>query len=239
MKDFLLNNYSILYRSVIFLAAIIGLFSLRKFKKTHSKFFIWFLVYVFFLEIFAAYPTYLANYKILSPINEFINDSGFKQNYWFYTIFWSIGGILFYSYYYQKVLRNKTFLKILKYATYVFLICSIVFIAFNMHTFFNSTIPFIDIIGAVIIFLCASFYFIEILRNEKILNYWKSLDFYISIVIFIWWLLTTPVVFYESYIASNDWDFILLRFQLFLLANIFMYLTFVFALLWCEPEQEL
>ena len=93
--------------------------------------------------------------------------------------------------------------------------------------------------GALIILLCTIFYFIEILQSEKILIFYKSLNFYISAAIFIWWLIVTPIVFYDIYMSNSDWNFIFLRWQIYLFANIIMYLTFTFALIWYKPEKKI
>ena len=70
------------------------------------------------------------------------------------------------------------------------------------------------------------------------LAFYKSINFYISIIIFIWWLIVTPLVFFESYNNTSDWSFVFLKWKIKLLSNVFMYLTFTFALIFCGPEQE-
>ncbi|GAL73156.1 hypothetical protein JCM19302_3037 [Jejuia pallidilutea] len=75
--------------------------------------------------------------------------------------------------------------------------------------------------------------------------FYKSLNFYISAVIFIWWLIIAPLTFYDVYykyeigVGVFDKAFVDLRFQIFLFANLFMYLTYTFALIWCKLENEL
>ena len=96
----------------------------------------------------------------------------------------------------------------------------------------------LDILGSLIIFLCTVFYFFEILQSDNILTFYKLLNFYISTAIFIWWLIITPLVFYDIYNSNYDWNFIFLKWQIYLFANIFMYSTFTFALIFCKPEIE-
>ena len=115
-----------------------------------------------------------------------------------------------------------------------------------MHwgAFFTSFFPIISVLGAIIIFLCTVFYFIETLESDNILSFYKSLNFYISAAIFIWWLIITPIVFYDNYttyqidIFQRDWDYIKIRRLIYLFANICMYLIFTFALIFCTPEIE-
>ena len=120
----------------------------------------------------------------------------------------------------------------------VFVLFSIVYISLNIDDFFNSSLPIIGILGAIIIFLCAVFYFLEILLSDSILLFYKSINFYISAAIFMWWLIVTPLVFFENYNTTSDWDFVFLKWQIKLFANIFMYLTFTFGLIWCRPQKD-
>jgi hypothetical protein len=133
---------------------------------------------------------------------------------------------------------NEGFKMIVKYSGYSFLIFSIIYILLNWDDYFVRFFPIIDILGAVIIFLCTAFYFYEILISEKILTFYKSLNFYISAAIFNWWLIITPLVFYDIYNSRYDWNFIFLKWQIYLFANITMYLTFTFALIFCDSEID-
>ncbi len=151
-------------------------------------------------------------------------------------MYWKIGAILFFSFYYYRYLINKSFKRIVKYSGYSFLVFSIIYILFNWDDYFIVFFPIIDILGAIIIFLCTAFYFFEILNSEKILTFYTSINFYISAAIFIWWLIITPLVFYDIYNSHYDWNFIFLKWQIYLFANIVMYLTFTFALIFCKPE---
>ena len=95
-----------------------------------------------------------------------------------------------------------------------------------------------SLFGALIIFLCSTFYFIQILNTDKILVFNKQVNFYISIALFVWFLVTTPLDFYHIYFLNVDWDFIFLKWEIYLFANIFMYSTFTFALIYCKPENN-
>jgi hypothetical protein len=44
------------------------------------------------------------------------------------------------------------------------------------------------------------------------------------------------LVFYDIYNTNGDWNFIFLKWQIYLSANVFMYLTFTFALIFCKPD---
>ena len=79
---------------------------------------------------------------------------------------------------------------------------------------------------------------VKIINSQEILFFYKSINFYIAAVILIWWIITTPLMFYNMYFTSSDWTFVLLKREIILLANIFMYSSFTIALLWCKPQND-
>lgn len=221
------------------MAAVTGLLLLKKYKHSAVKYFIYFLVYVVFVELIGSYPRYLLKINALASLKEVVDNSRFKENYWWYTIFWSVGSILFYSFYYQKILNNNSYKRIIKYAGFTFLIISIITIITDIDNFFSTTCSIIiRASGLIVILLCVLFYFMEMLNSDKILNFYRSFNFYVSATILIWWLVTIPLTFYGIYNIKEDMDFVTLRWKVFLFSNIFMYSIFTFALIWCKPQIE-
>jgi len=231
---FLIKHYSLLTSLSEILAAVTGILLFKKYKLTAAKFFIYFLVFLLIGDSFNFYTRLIKNHGILS----FLEGTVFEKNYWWSTIYWKIGAILFFVFFYIKILKTVLFRKILKYSGFVFLIISVTTIIINWEHFFSRFFPIISIMGAVIIFMCTVFYFMEVLQDERILAFYKSINFYISSAIFIWWLIITPIVFYDIYGEYRDIVYINLRRYIYLFANILMYLTFTFALIWCKPQNE-
>lgn len=233
MNEFLLKYYNTITFCVEILAAVTGLMLYNKYKQTAAKYFIYFLIYLSICDLLNTYV-----YYIKDGFLGFLEGTVFIRNFWWTTLYWKIGAILFFVFYYQGILMNERFKRILKYSGYSFLVFSMVYILINWDDYFIRFFPIISILGAIIIFLCTAFYFYEILNSEKILTFYKSINFYISAAIFIWWLIITPLVFYDIYNSNKDWNFIFLKWQIYLLANITMYLTFTFALIFCKPEAD-
>lgn len=238
MNDFLITYYSFITKGVILFSAIIGFILFRKYKNTSTKYLILFLGYVVLIELLAYYPTMLKEYESLNSLKLLIDKTVFKQNYWIYTLFWHIGSIMFYSFFYFKILKKKNNKLIVKYVSTIFLLSSLLWIVINRNDFFVASFPFIKVTGTLVIILYVVLYFIESLMSDESLTFFKSINFYISSILLIWWLITGPVVFFESYVSKADWNFILLRWQIYLSANIFMYLGFAFALIFCNPEND-
>lgn len=237
MVNFFKENQFIIFKGVEILAAVTGLCLYAKYKFTPAKYFIWFLVYVVFIENIGSYPRILSIYESLSHYNDMIQGTIFQTNRWWYTIFWSIGSILFFSFYYYKILINRLNKDILKISTILFVICTLVIILNNGMRFFNTVLPSISVLGFIIIIECVVFYFIETLNSDKILNFYKSLNFYISAVILIFWLVKTPLSFYEIYYRKIDMDYVNLRGNINLFIISFMYLTYTIGLIVSYPES--
>lgn len=233
--DFILKNYSLFTYTVEVLAAVTGVLILKKYKFTATKYFIFFLCYLTIGDLGTSYTKLIRNKGILS----FLEGTVFEKNYWWSTLYWKIGAILFFVFYYNKILKTEAFRKILKYFGTVFLIISLIYILINWDYFFSRFFPIISILGAIIIFICTVFYFVEMLQSDRILTFYKSIDFYISVAIFIWWLIITPIVFYDIYGEYRDINYIHLRRYIYLSANVIMYLTFTFALIFCKPDNEI
>ncbi|SFZ94272.1 hypothetical protein SAMN05428642_10438 [Flaviramulus basaltis] len=235
MEEFLIKNYTIITHSVEILSALTGLLLYRKYKLIAAKFFIWFLVYLSLCDFIGGYVNYIADNDIFS----YLKDTVFSRNFWWTTLYWKIGAILFFVFYYNKILKTEVFKIVIKYCCYLFLVFSIIYIIFNWNDYFIRFFPIISVLGAIIIFICTVFYFVEMLQSDRTLTFYKSIDFYISVAIFIWWLIITPIVFYDIYGEYRDINYIHLRRYIYLSANVIMYLTFTFALIFCKPDNEI
>lgn len=227
--------------SLEFLAAITGFLYYKKYKNSSVKYFIYFLFFIAISDSLCLYTNYVHPGKFLN----FLIGTKFEKNHWWSNVYWVIGAIMFFAFYYRKILKTQIYKQVIKVASYSFFAFSIIYIAFNWDAFFNQFFIVLDLLGAIIIFLCTILYFIEILLSDKILVFYKSMNFYISATIFIWWLIISPMSFYDVYYKYEvgksfyDQEFYNLRRLVFLFSNIFMYLTFIFAFIWCKPENEL
>lgn len=211
-----------------------GLIFYRKYKFIAAKFFVWFLIYIAICDgLSMSYNSFVKNGFL-----NFIDGTIIEKNFWWSTVYWKIGAILFFVFYYQKILKNRRDKNIIKWAGGIFLIVSIAYIVSYFQDLFVRSLPFINILGALVILLCVILYFIEILQSEKVLTFYKSLNFYISSSILIWWLIITPLVFYDIYFSTSDWDFVFLKWQIYLFANIFMYTTFTVGLIVSKTDRK-
>lgn len=237
MEDFLRQNYSLLNNLVIIMSVITGLVYYKKYKETNSVAFIYYLVYVYIMGVLGGYTVYMAKYEFLFDIRDYLIETRFKDNNWWFTLFWNMGAALFFGFFYQKMLKKDRFKTIIKLCSISYLLLSIIYIGANFQDFFTKPLPIINILGAFIIILCSIFYFIEVLESDKILSFYKSLNFYISFANLFWWLIITPITFFYMYNSQSDWNFVLLKWQIYLFSNVFMYTAFTVGLIVSKPEK--
>ena len=234
MEEFLKQYYALITYGVELLAAVTGLLCLKKYKTTAAKYFIYFLVYVFILELLGNYP------KALKYIDGayLIKDTLIETNYWWFNLFGRIGFSLFLSIIFYNILTIKIYKKIIKHTVSILISIAFLYSFLNFQTIFKTSDIVLTFISLSLILTCLVLYFLEMLQSYKVLNFYNEFYFYISSAFLIWYLITTPLIFYQIYFSTADWSFIFLKWQIFLFANVFMYLTFTFALIYCKPEKE-
>ncbi len=240
MKEYFSQNYFyILNEGVIILTGAMGLLFLKKFKHTDVRYFIYFLIYVVFVELLGYYPRFSITYDSLNWLYQWKKGTLLERNHLWYAIFWEIGSALFLSFYFFRVLKGRIYKKIIKNATLIYSLGIIISLVLFYQVYYTAQMKLIWFLGVIQIMLCVVIYFLELLNSDKIMSFYKSMNFYIAAVFFIYFLIYTPLVFYQIYYSTADWEFIFLRRDIILFANMFMYLTFAFAFIWCKPDHPL
>ena len=237
MQDFIdfinkFSGYIWLFFEIV--AALTGLLLLKKYKLYQtSRYFIYFLLYVVIFSVMGRYTYWVQD----GPL-EFLKGTLLQANYWLFTICWSIISVLFFGWYYLQILKNKKSKSVLKVSLIVFTITSFMSILITWPKFFKSNINSIKIFGAVIILQCVIYYFLEVLKGDKILHFYKSLTFYISCAILLLWLIQTPMIFFQPYYRTADMEYVYLRDYINLVIISFMYITYTVGLLVSKPNYD-
>jgi len=234
LKEFYLEYYSLLTRILEFIAAITGILYYRKFKNTKVKYFIWFLIWVVIVELIGGYTHYLRDLNLF----HYIEGTLFEKNSWWFTLAWTTSSTLFYSWFLGVKLDSLFLKRVLKFSCAIYLAILLWSLIFYFNDFFKAR-PMPLVIGNVIIILLSSiFYLYEILNTDRILTFYKSIYFYVAAIIFVWWLISTPLSFFDVYNTTSDWDYVVLKWTVRLSVNTFMYLGFAVALIVTRPEYD-
>ena len=233
MIEFLAKNFNFITYGFEFLAALTGIICLKKYKYSTTKYFIFFLIYLFFIEVVGAsliyhpdfYPIYL------------LRSIGFQITNW-YNVFWFFGSIVFILYYFHSLLKLKQAKFIIKMVGVLFSVVMLCHFMLHFDIFMTSHPKLYQFLGLLATFICIAFYFIEFLQSDAVLNIFKTFGFYVSIGLLIWWLTITPVIFFDFYNTEADWHFVNLKRLIFLFANIFMYTCFTVGLIISKPIND-
>ncbi|WP_272023097.1 hypothetical protein [Olleya namhaensis] len=239
MSSFLLENYVLIYRSAEILAAVAGLVLYKKFKSKAVRLFIWFLVYVQFIEIVGAYPLFLAKTKQFSWLKTIIKNTIFDRNFWFFQVFWTVLSTAIIALYFILVNKNNGIKKGLKILLISFLILSTIILIVDYNALHTNSIFSLEILSLIVILSVTICYFIQLLDSEQILKFYKSLSFYIAIGVFFFWLVTTPLYFFEQYFNANDYAYVHIKNYVYLFSIVFMYLSFAMGFIVSTSEKEI
>lgn len=223
MEHFFLH--SVRYSELI--AAITGTVFFYKYKNTSLRYFLYLLWYITLTE-FAAWFSF--KYAIKALI--FFDKNGVGFNWWMYNLLRFITfNTLFFVYY--KYLKTSSYKKWIKIFSIVYIIVSIVNWSFIQNfAFSNSELP--RIIGSVFLIISVLFYFVELLRSDKIVIFHKLILFWISVGLLLFYTGTIPF-----FLKINDYALISGIHRLFLIVYILaiiMYLTFTFGFIWSRKE---
>lgn len=233
LEEFFINNYTFLTFFVEFVAVVAGILTYKKFKGTTVTFFIKIIWCSFIIEIIGSYSNFYKVFDFLKPIQ----NSIFKVNYWWFTTTYLIGVVILISTFYQKILDNIRFKSFLKFLTIAYILFALSYIVVHFDQFFKQIFPVISILAGILVLTCCVLYLIELLSSNKIINFYKSVNFYITIGLFFWWIVVTPLTFYDVYMVNSDWDYILLKWQVYLSLNFMMYTIFAVGLIISKPEK--
>lgn len=207
------------------IAAIIGTISFYKYKHTPLKYFL-------YLLWFTAFTEFIGPYAIEKEFLIFLDEKGIKYNLWMYNLLEIITFMTFF-YMYFKSIKNSNYRLWVK----IFIISYIVISVFNWVFIQKfalewSELPYI--VGSLFLIITILFYFIELLKSEKVLLFHRILLFWISVGLLLFYTGTIPFT-----IEMNGYALIPGIHKLFLIMYILaivMYLIFTFGFIWSKKE---
>ncbi len=189
-----------LYFEII--AVIFAILNYKKFKNTHYRFFIYFLIYVVITELTGATMKRVFHVKNHLPYNIYI-----------------IVSTLFYFYFYKHLLKNNKIKKIISAFTFVFLGFYLYEVLVIKTHFFNGFYFKSFVVGGILMVVVLILFLIEIINNEKLVfNIKKALIFWISVGLLLFYIGMTPII-----ISTNILNYNITHISIITLLNLIMY----------------
>jgi len=207
------------------LAAIVGTIFFYKYKSTPLKYFLLLLWYITFTEFFNSF----------AKENEFliyINDNCVRYTHWLYNLLYFVFFIVIHIIYLNSV-KNSKYKLWIKIFVLSYILISIINWSFIQNFILEaSELPYV--IGSLFLIISIIFYFIELLKSNKIIVFHKTLLFWISVGLLFFHTGTIPFS-----LQYNGYSLIPGIHKLFLIVYILailMYLIFTFGFIWSKKE---
>lgn len=225
MVEFFVDS---LFRGVLWelLAAIAAVIYYKRVKSIplYKKIFIFYLCAIFVIDVSGYYAAvaYYSDYRLFS----FAKDSVFRQNYWMFNTVKPFAYLVYLQFFIFQI-RSQRLQKILSWAAAVFLIISLLNLILSGE-YFTAYITLTPLAGSILLSICIGCYLFNMITSDKILQFFKSLSFYVAAGALIWHLVFTPMFIYNKInIMNSTPDFVKVYLMTLGLLNFYMYSLFV------------
>jgi len=215
---------AVLYSEII--AAVFSTIFYFKYKNTTFKYVLFILWLIVIKETLGYFHKELHLY--------YTDDNGIRYNLWMGNL---LSLILYPAYYfiYYKTLHTKKYQSTIRFFTITYLVMYIINWIF-FQNFFTESINYPRIFGSLFLTICIIFYFIELLQSEKIIRFHRSVGFWISVGLLIFYTSTIPfTVVQNTYMLASEASARNIFIIKLVLATA-MYLIFTFGFIWSKKE---
>lgn len=218
-------------------AAVSGSYYLSKTPQVATEikiivYYLWLVVVVEFLGLYSVFE-YFSNYSYLP----FIKDTPWIRNIWLYNCYHVIKfGVFFF--FFVKQLHSYKVQKAAYLVGSVFILSLILYLIFSGEFFYQfSSLEAVG--GTFLILLIILIYYYDLLSSNRILEFYKSFPFYISVGILAWHFAVTPFFIYNQYFNISSPEFIKLHGIFIVLANVFLYGLIILGFWVCLKSERI
>jgi len=235
LLDYFIENSLLIYLLEIG-AAVAGSIYLRKVitPAPYSRLFVWYLWLIVIVELIGFYPTY--NFFTDFSHMPFVKGTVFERNSWLYNSYNIIKFAIFYIFFTGQ-LQNKKSIILFKGVT-GFFVLSAVFNLLMTDVFFYKSSAYTYITGSFILMVLIFVYYFELLKSDRILYFYRSLVFYISVGLLLWHVTITPLFIYNKYFTSASPEFVKLHSTVLGASNYFLYSIYIIAFIICASKEK-
>ena len=226
--------YGLIINLIELFSAFLGRNYVTKYREDKAtRYFVYFLFFTFFVEVVGFLPRGVYYLDSLP----FLKDTFLRKNYWLYNVY-NIISYLVYIWYFREQVKSTLFKKCL-YVISVFYFFSSLLNLFVSDVYFDSYASYTFIVGTVFVFISVAFYYYEILQSDRILDFHRSISFYISIGALVFHLVVTPLLIYSKYFnVSISPEFVQVYRYILTTANIFMYTCYSIGFMVCSQKNK-
>ncbi|WP_417362840.1 hypothetical protein [Galbibacter sp.] len=223
----------------VFLTAIIATITYKKYKDSQSWIFMPFLWFTFLIELLNLLPTatlFYPQWNFLKLMRYLLPENLITSSIWVGSLY-SIISFYVYLWYYRSILRYR---KAAKAVNACIVIYSILVIHSLLHyqDLLTSWLQPHMFAGVVFTVVAICFYFMTILKSDKILSFYKTLPFWITIGILFFNLVTMPIFIFAKQLSFSASIYV----YILVISNYVMYgcfaIGFIVSVKYYEPEEN-
>ncbi len=215
------------------LAAISGLICMKYLKSKASRYFVFFLCITVLVETFGMLSMRFEKWHFLDAYR---NSRFIINNYWLYN-FYYLFNYAFYTMFFRSYIIDPKKRKTLAFLVSIYMITSFFNLMFS-GVLFESYSSYNTIFGTFLILISVFMYFFEMLKSDKILKFYKNIEFYVAIGALTFHLCTTPLFIYSKYFKEENDDFLSVYYFILPLAIIFMYTCYTIGFIICSRKNK-
>lgn len=198
---------------LLFLSVGMATITYKKYKKTTSKYFLWFLWLTLIVELLGSVNYYYYKNQsvgLMPHIMNLISEGYLLEKYivkitWLYNLF-RIVTFSFYIYYYYLLTKNIKKKKQIQYLLVLCILVSIIDLIINKNIFISENLMITRIVGGLFILIASTIYLVEVLKSNEILTFHKTLPFWVTFGALIFYLTTIPVFLFKEYLKEFNYN---------------------------------
>ncbi|GGX25816.1 hypothetical protein GCM10007384_28640 [Aquimarina muelleri] len=216
-------------------AAIVGTIYITKCREDNfSRYFVCFLWFSAFVDIvFGWLPTLIYYTEQFS----FLKETIFSNNQWAYNAF-DLINFSFYLLFFINFIDSYKIKKIGVYILIGYVITSLLNLVLSGN-FFETPMIYNLILGTLLLILFIIYYYYQILQSEQILDFYKTITFYVSVGALVFHIIVNPVFIYgEYYNNEKSPEFVQIYRIILTTANIFMYSCYTIGFIVCLRKNK-
>ena len=208
----------------VFLTAVIATITYKRYKDSQSWIFMPFLWFTFLIELLNLLPTarlFYPDWNFLKLMAYILPEELIASSIWVGSMF-SIVSYYVYLWYYRSILRHSRSAGAID-------LCIAIYSALVIHSLLNyqdlmvSWLQSHMFAGVAFTVVAICFYFMTILKSDKILSFYRTLPFWLTIGILFFNLVTMPIFIFAKKLSFSASIYV----YILVLSNYVMYGCFV------------
>lgn len=217
-----MSSILFIYNFTLNIAVVVSLFYFNRLKDNYFRYFSIYLLAITVLDLYCSkFYRLLTDDRDLWPIysNFFANHVKIPLQYFFFSWF-----------YYKRLDRFK---EVVKTGTFIYLSTWVIESIYRFGSGYKAFFTYSYQIGTLWVLILSLFYFVDLIKSDRIIDFYKERFFYVSTGLVIFYVFSMPLHVFKPILDQSSDSFIkgLYRNYSYPL-NITMYLLFAASFIW-------